>query len=133
MLKASDNKGKIVSQNTYWLQAKHDYTSLNSMSKASIEAKMVNSFAANDYHHYTIRFTNISKQLAFFINPQLKLNNEEIAPCLWSDNYFSLSPGESTTVEVSCPDEKLNGLNAALVVEGWNIDKQETPVNNDSL
>ena len=53
------------------------------------------------------------------------LNEDEIAPAFWSKNYFSLKKNESITVTVSCPIEKLGGMQPTLVTSGWNAPKQE--------
>jgi hypothetical protein len=58
------------------------------------------------------------------MNPQLMLDEEEIMPTFWSNNYFSLSANESITLTVSCPQANLNGMQPKLVVSGWNVEKQ---------
>jgi hypothetical protein len=73
---------------------------------------------------YTVQFTNNSSQLAFFINPQITINGEEVMPSFWSDNYFSLAAHETTSVTVSCPIAKLNGLLPDLTLEGWNVGRR---------
>jgi hypothetical protein len=53
------------------------------------------------------------------------MNDEEIAPCFWSNNYFSLTSNEDITVTVSCPLEKLNGMQPTLATSGWNVAREE--------
>jgi hypothetical protein len=62
--------------------------------------------------------------LAFFVNPQLISDGEEVLPAFWSANYISLAPGESITLTVSAPNSKLSGGNKEILIEGWNIEKQ---------
>jgi hypothetical protein len=62
----------------------------------------------------------ISSQLAFFLNPQVISNGEEIMTGYWSDNYFSIPKGQSVTVKVRCP-VALTGAAPELRLEGWNI------------
>ena len=126
ILDLMNESGKNISQNVYWMQPKHDYNSLTQMKQAKIKSKLISAVKEKTNYKYTFQFTNPSDQLAFFINPQLVLNDEEIMPCFWSNNYFSLTPNESTTVTVSCPIAKLNGKQPALVTSGWNVEKQET-------
>jgi hypothetical protein len=73
------------------------------------------------YTGWTIRFTNVSSGLAFFLNPQIIATGEEVLPSYWSDNYFSIPAGQSITVRVSCPTAALAGNAPQLRLEGWNI------------
>jgi len=125
VLSITDSKGKIVSHNVYWMQPHHDYTSLSQMKPASVRVKLISSIKEKATFRYTFQFTNSSEQLAFFINPQLTINDEEIMPSYWSQNYFYLAAHESITVSVSCPLAKLNGVQPELITEGWNVANQK--------
>ncbi len=124
VLSVKDANGKSVSRNVYWMEPKHDFTSLMAMQPAVVKVKVISSSKGRSDETYTLQFSNTSNQLAFFINPQLVVNDDEIMPSFWSDNYFSLSANESATVTVSCPLAKLNGMQPQLSVEGWNEEKQ---------
>jgi hypothetical protein len=126
VLRAANAKNKIVSRNIYWMQPKHDYTSLLQMKPATVQVRVISAAKEKNNYKYILQFTNTSEQLAFLINPQLIMNDEEIMPCFWSQNYFSLTAQESTTVTVSCPLAKLNGVQPKLITEGWNVAKQQT-------
>jgi len=95
------------------------------MKAATIQSKIVSVVKGRSDYTYTLQFTNTSGQLAFFINPQLMINNEEMMPSFWSQNYFSLSAKETITVTVSCPIANLKGMQPVLVTSGWNAAKQE--------
>ncbi len=125
VLHLADANGKAISQNVYWLQSNHDYTSLSQMKPANVQVKLTGTVKENTNYKYTLQFTNTSEQLAFFINPQLVLDDEEIMPCFWAHNYFSLAAHESIIVTVSCPLAKLNGMQPRLVTQGWNVAKQQ--------
>jgi len=125
VLHLSDAKGNTISRNVYWMQPKHDYTSLLQMKSANVKTKLISVAKEKTNYKYTLRFTNTSEQLAFFINPQLVLNDEEIMPCFWAQNYFSLTAHESITVTVNCPIGKLNGKHPQLITQGWNVEKQQ--------
>ena len=64
-----------------------------------------------------------TKQLAFFVNPRLMSDNEEVLPAFWSANYFSLAPGESAIATVSASSAQLKGKSQKLLVKGWNVDE----------
>lgn len=125
VLHVADAKQKTISGNVYWFQSKHDYTALSQMTSANVRVKLMGYSKERSEYKYNLQFTNSSEQLAFFINPQLALNEDEIMPAFWSNNYFSLLPGESITVTVSCPMAKLNGKQPTLITSGWNVAKQE--------
>ena len=95
------------------------------MRPAQVDTKIISSIKDKTNYQWTIKFTNNSDQLAFFINPQLSVREEEIMPTFWSKNYFSLLPKESVTVTVSCPVAKINGMEPALITAGWNVSKTE--------
>jgi exo-1,4-beta-D-glucosaminidase len=73
-----------------------------------------------------VRLHNPTDRLAFFI--QLALTHgrqgDEVLPVFWSDNYFSLLPGESKEVDASFAAEDLHGATPVLEVGGWNIESQ---------
>lgn len=125
MLHLKDAQGRLVSSNTYWLQAKHDYTSLASMKKTGVEVKLNSALKNKNENSYTITVTNRSQLLAFFLNPQVMNGEDEIMPCYWSDNYFSLAPGESRTVMVRVP-AALQKPGATIRVSGWNVGSVDT-------
>ncbi len=112
--------GRVVSSNLYWMAPNHDFTSLRGMASANVTSQVLGRVRGAREIKYTIRFVNSSKILAFFLNPQVICAGAEVMPSFWSDNYFSLPPGESTTVTVSVPLEKVHGP-LSLVTEGWNL------------
>lgn len=122
VLKLTDTKGNLVSQNVYTIQPAHDFKALAQMNKATVQAKVISSSKDQANYNYTIQFTNTSDQLAFFLNPQLTIGGEEIMPSFWSNNYFSLTVGQTITVNVSCPIEKVGTGNVVLAVGGINVE-----------
>jgi len=91
------------------------------MPTAHVQATVLASEKKAGYTGWTIRFTNVSSRLAFFLNPQVTAGGEEVLPSFWSDNYFSIPAGQSITVKVSCPAANLAGQTPQLRLEGWNI------------
>jgi hypothetical protein len=71
-----------------------------------------------------VQITNNSKQLAFFVRPQLMANNDEVMPSYWSASYFTLAPGQNINVTVSAPTAKLGSIQPSIMVSGWNADKK---------
>jgi archaellum component FlaF (FlaF/FlaG flagellin family) len=124
VLNLKDASGKIISHNVYWLAADNDYKALNTMPRTQVKTTVLKSEQVKTETKWTVKFTNNSAKLAFFIRPQLMSDGEEVAPCFWSANYFSLAPGESITVTASVPASQLKSKNQEILLEGWNIDKQ---------
>jgi beta-galactosidase/beta-glucuronidase len=123
-LKLTDASGKVVSRNTYWMAPNNDYKSLNNMDNANLITKVIKAEKGYKEDKYTLQITNSSKRIAFFIRPQLMVKGEEVMPSYWSANYFSLAPGESTTVTVSAPTAKLGSEKPSVLVSGWNVKEQ---------
>jgi hypothetical protein len=99
----------------------HDFADLRAMPSAMVRPTVLSAEKKDGYSWWTIRFTNVSSKLAFFLNPQLIAQGEEVLPSYWSDNYFSIPAGQSITVKVSCPMAVLAGQVPQLRLEGWNI------------
>jgi beta-galactosidase/beta-glucuronidase len=125
VLHLKDSRGRLISQNVYWVHPKHNYTSISQMKGAEVQAKLVGLSKAKGNYTYELQFNNPSNEFAFFINPQLTLNGEELRPCFWDQNYFSLLPHQSVTVSVSCPAEKIGNGQPVLVTSGWNVSMRE--------
>jgi Exo-beta-D-glucosaminidase Ig-fold domain/Glycosyl hydrolases family 2/Glycosyl hydrolases family 2, TIM barrel domain/Beta-galactosidase jelly roll domain len=121
ILKLTDHTGKPESKNVYWMAPNHDYTSLKSMPQAKITVKRLNWGKGRTESKLTLQFYNPSRQLAFFIHPELVRQGQEVLPSFWSTNYFSLSPGESIFVTVTVPPGKWGGADSFIEVEGWNL------------
>ncbi len=121
LLKLKDNAGRTCSENVYWMSPGHDFTSLRQMPQATVQTKVLAMEKKGAYTGWTLEFSNVSSQLAFFLNPQVTKDGEEVLPSYWSDNYFSIPAGKSITVKVTCPAAELAGAAPQLRLEGWNI------------
>lgn len=122
VLNLKDASGKVISHNVYWLASDNNYASISTMPRSKVETTILKSEKVKSEERWTIKFANNSKQLAFFVNPQLVNDGEEVMPSFWSSNYFSLAPGESITVTVSASSDLLNGKTKEIQLKGLNID-----------
>ena len=80
---------------------------------------------ADGRYFVDIAMKNTSNGIAFF--NQLQFLNSKLSPIrpsFYSDNFFSLIPGEKKTVTIETGEEKLAD-GAVLVLKGWNIDTQK--------
>jgi hypothetical protein len=126
VLNLKDAQGRQLSHNVYWLSANNKYQGLQTMPQAAVTTMVKRADAEKGQKRWTITFSNRSNQLAFFIRPQLINANtgEEVLPCFWSTNYFTLAAHETIEVSVSCPVNKISVAPIALQVKGWNVKKQ---------
>ena len=118
VLELTSATGERLSHNVYWMAPNKDFTGLGQMPRAKVDAQVLSTAKTATEYRYTIRFRNTSGNLAFFLNPQVFRGGEEVMPSFWSDNYFSLTAGGSTTVTVSVPAGKGD---LSLVLDGWNV------------
>ena len=114
---------KVLSDNFYWFGKKYqDHTALSEMNnvtlkgEASVETK-------GDSQFMTVEFSNPGKDVALTVRAKLLTSpsDERVLPAFYSDNYFSLLPGESKTITIEYRTECLLGGKPKLMVEGWNI------------
>jgi hypothetical protein len=125
VLNLKDQEGRVISHNVYWLSNTEDYTSMAGMPATDVKTEILNREKSKTENRWTIRITNTSGRIAFFIRPQLMVHGKEVLPSFWSGNYFTLAPGESSILSVSCPAGKI-GLSApVLKVSGWNVAVRE--------
>jgi beta-galactosidase/beta-glucuronidase len=128
LLTLFDAAGKPIARNTYWMSPGHDFTSLRKMPATLVQWKVAPAQTTRTYKTWTIQIRNNSDKLAFFLNPQVTKDDEEVLPSYWSDNYFSIPPGETVTTTVSCPSAMLQGSAPRLRLEGWNIPQENIPL-----
>lgn len=129
VLNLKNAEGKVISHNVYWLAADNDYKSLNTLAKTKVQISVLSTERGKTETFWTVKFTNNSKLLAFFIRPQLLSDGEEVLPCYWSANYFTLAPGESITVKASCSTNQLKSKTQIIQLDGWNLDKEVISLN----
>lgn len=128
MLRLKNESGELISHNTYWLEENDDYKSLNTMKKTDIEAEVLNKRQENGEITWTLKCTNNSGELAFFTRARLLNDGEDVLPSYWSDNYFTISPGESIKVTVSASAEMVKGK-MEILLKGWNVKEKYLKLN----
>ena len=106
-LQLKNSEGNCISENFYWLAANDDFTALNKLSAVSLAVKVM-AGAKRNTRIYKIKLNNPSETIAFFVNPSVRKGKDggEILPSFWSDNYFSLLPGQSKDVEVESANSR---------------------------
>ena len=120
-LELSDAQSKLLSQNLYWLGARPaSYRELNTLAPVQLKAS-ASAAAGGDSVKVTLLLTNPSATAS--LENKLTLidakSKSRILPAYYSDNYISLLPGESRTIEVEYPTSAAHGP-AAFTLRGWN-------------
>jgi len=118
-LELRDSSGKLVSDNFYWLSTKldtldwpkrfdtaytpqkdfADLTGLADLQQVKLEAT-ARASSDGDQRHLHVTVKNRTKSVAFMVHLRATRGpgGDDITPIFWSDNYFSLLPGESKEV-----------------------------------
>jgi exo-1,4-beta-D-glucosaminidase len=145
-LSLRDRAGKLVSSNFYWLPTKEaaiawdrtkdtvytpvdayeDLTALNDLPRVRVEATAT----ANGSGAIRVKLHNPSHNLAFQVHVGIgpSGSNDEFLPVLWDDNYVSLLPGESQTVEARYLSRNALHGHAVVRVDGWNVEPITIPL-----
>ncbi len=131
-----DAAGENIARNFYALSARddvHDYANnewymtpiseyadfkaLSDMKPAKVDVKK--SIEGNTIK---VNLHNTSKVIAFFTSLKLKdAAGEMVCPAWWSDNYISLTPGETRTVVCTVEGVALDPGKFTVEVSGWNV------------
>jgi exo-1,4-beta-D-glucosaminidase len=142
-LELHDAAGKLLSDNFYWLSTKADVldwakrsdtvytpqkefgdlTGLNSLPTAKVAITRGLVFRGRNPSFFVIA-ENKSDSVAFMVHLRLTRGKggDDLTPVFWSDNYFSLLPGEKKSVTARFDSALLQGMTPELVVEGWNLE-----------
>jgi hypothetical protein len=81
--------------------------------------------AAKEGSHWVIttKLINTTKIAAF--NVRLKItgakSGKRILPAMYTDNYFTLLPGDQRTIEIKVEDADTHGEKPIVVIEGYNV------------
>jgi exo-1,4-beta-D-glucosaminidase len=144
-LELKDSSGNIITDNFYWLSTKRDkptrkfkgilplmpisyadHTELKNLPQVKLDVTW-NMEKSRDENIAHVTVKNPSDHLAFFIILAVTKGKGgmEVAPTFWSENMFSLIPGEQKTVSAAFYAEDLEGKDPVVRVEGWNIEQFE--------
>ncbi|HYL83148.1 MAG TPA: glycoside hydrolase family 2 protein [Candidatus Angelobacter sp.] len=142
-LELRDAAGKLVSDNFYWLSTKADtldwakrtdtdytpqkdfadLTGLNDLPKAKL-AITKSAHLSRTSPWISLSIENKGDSVALMVHPRLTRGKagDDVVPVFWSDNYFSLLPGEKKTVTVKFAGASLEGAAPTVIVDGWNVE-----------
>ena len=141
----TDSAGKVLAENVYWgsqvddeigppgndvqfatkLTQWGDMSALNSMPAAAVSITG-GCEEVNGESRAAIKLVNNSSHIAFFLRVEVANdpNDTEVLPIRYDDNYITLFPHESRTLNATFDSALLTNHRAALRVEGYNVAKQ---------
>jgi hypothetical protein len=121
---------KIISDNFYWSSGKGESCSdLNKLSGVALPATA--SWLENGQTcRIRVRVSNPTKTVALMIRLKVQRDHSgaRVLPVFYSDNYFSLLPGEVHEVTLEFAKTSLAGESPKIFEEGWNISLREIPL-----
>lgn len=132
-LRLADANGKEVSSNFYWRSndkyegkntltgpATSGFEDLNRLKQSKVKLSH-KTRSDNGRYYVDITVKNVSRSIAFFNQLQLlDARMSPIRPSFYTDNFFSLMPGEKKTVTIET-SEALTDQGVVLKLKGWNI------------
>ncbi|MFG2005840.1 glycoside hydrolase family 2 protein [Spirillospora sp. NPDC048911] len=148
-LQLKDSSGAVVSNNLYWnstrpdelgtksdwyyteVKTYADFSGLNSLpSNPNLTASATRA-GTNGHETATVKLTNTSpKNITFFVRPEVTAGADgtEVLPITYSDNYVTLWPGESTTINAAYATRDLGGKQPHLRIRGYNVPSTSIPI-----
>ena len=118
-----DETGMEIADNFTWTNAteKYNYSSLSEIPAANLSVTKKEETGHGDENAYSLLVRNEGDTPALMVRIKIlsKKTNDLILPVYYSDNYFSLMPGESKTISLSF-NKKLQDGSLEFYVEGWN-------------
>ena len=136
-LTLTDERGNLVSSNLYWRStdaylgkktltgpATSGFESLSHLPSARLKMR-THTRQADGRCYVDITLRNVSSRIAFFNQLHLtNLQGRPIRPAFYTDNFFTLMPGEEKQVTIDA-DAGLTAEGVRLQLKGWNISSQE--------
>jgi len=144
-----DSTGKILAANTYWesltgddigppsndrqFEVKWDrladMSALNTMPAARVTVSGIYEDVGAETHAH-IKITNSTNHIAFFLRAEIAADPDgpEILPIRYDDNYITIFPRETRTVESVYETSLLSGRRPFVRVEGYDVAKQVAPL-----
>jgi len=55
-------------------------------------------------------------------------SGKRVLPTFYKDNYFSMVPGETKTIDIEFENQYLDDEKVELIIEGWNLITQKIKI-----
>ncbi|MBN1780824.1 hypothetical protein JW948_06855 [bacterium] len=128
VLVLSDTQDKTVSKNVYWRHPDNKFFELFNLPRVRVNVQR-DTLTHGPLACIRVRVTNPDKQPAFFLSLNVtdKRSGEPVVPLAFTDNYITLLPGETETIDLFCPSAAFSA-DQVLIWEGVNVEAGELPV-----
>lgn len=141
-LRLLDAQGKEIASTFYWRSndkyegkttktgpTTSGFEDLSKLKQVQLKSSL-KTYVKDGRHFVEATVKNPSSTLAFFTQLQLlDKSGKPVRPSFYTDNYFSLLPGESKHITIETATSDMPD-SPTFVVKGWNIKRQTYPVNN---
>ena len=141
-LSLTDENGKPVASSFYWRSndpylgkttmtgpTTAGFEPLASMKKINLQTKMKIT-KTEKTHSIELDIKNPTNTIAFFTQIQLlDGKGKPVRPSFYTDNFFSLLPGESKHISIETFTMDYTDENAKIIVKGYNIHSNEILIN----
>ncbi len=120
---------EVISDNFYWSSGKGGSCSdLNTLPNVKLPAT-ANWVENSQTCRIRVQISNPGPAVALMIRLKVQRDRSgaRVLPVFYSDNYFSLLPGESREVTLEFAKTSLTGESPKVFEEGWNIPLREIP------
>ena len=136
-LQLQDATGNLISRNFYWQSLPtnlDDLTALNTLPAVPLQATVVRQ-DANGMTNIAVTLLNESTSIALMAHVQLRrqTSGERVLPVYYDNNYVSLAPNESATINIQANLSDLQGDEALVVLDGWNTTVTATAADGVSI
>jgi mannosylglycoprotein endo-beta-mannosidase len=123
-LNLTDAANEVISTNLYWQHVAQDqFDGLENLPRVTLDTKAGSRIEGpNTIVSVTLR--NKTENVALLTHLQLhqKKSGRRVLPVFYSDNYISLVPGESASVQIQAATKDLQGDDPLVEVDGFNVD-----------
>ncbi|UWZ82012.1 glycoside hydrolase family 2 protein [Occallatibacter riparius] len=119
-----DSTGKLLSTNFYWRANTDphpdDLTDLSKLAPVTLQSEL-SRHDESGRARITVTLRNPSKNIALMTHIQLRRKSgERVLPVFYDENYVSLVPGESRTINIDADLKDLHGEDALILLDGFN-------------
>jgi mannosylglycoprotein endo-beta-mannosidase len=122
-LKLYSEKKQLLDENLYWLPGTDgNYTALQQMKKTALHVDVLK---INDTKLRVTVSNSAGNPVSFFNRIALidAKNGNRILPSFFSDNYLSILPGETKSIDIDFT-AKDSSIKKQVQLYGWNMDEQ---------
>lgn len=121
------SKDKYEGKNTMTGPTTSGFQNLNELPSVKLKTRM-KTYVKDDRRYIEVDVKNNGSVVALFTQLQvLGDDGKPVRPSFYTDNYFSLLPGESKHVVIDTSVRDIHGSNS-LVVKGWNVTRQSSKI-----